>query len=95
MTSCVIAKSMVNNTNQRRTEKYVIPAKRNEKKKQKEATVGHEGNQEIELRDNFVRYGKMATRISIRHLQLVAVEDVDPQFRTPCMQTHLRERVRE
>ena len=95
VTSCVIAKSMVNNTNQRRTEKYVIPAKRNEKKKQKEATIVRKGNQEIELRENFVHCGKMAKHISIGHVQLVAAEEVDPQLRTPCMQTHLHERVRE
>ena len=81
VTPNAVAKSIVSKVNQRNTGKYIVPARRNEKKKQ--AIDAH--------------CSKTVTHISIGHVpvQLVAPEDVEPRFRTPCRQTHLRERTRK
>lgn len=76
MTPNVVAKNIVSEVNQRNTEKYIVPARRNEKEKQ--ATAVHCSNQGVELRE--LHYGKTAAHISIGRVpvQLVAPEDVEP-----------------
>ena len=72
MTPNVVAKSIVSKVNQRNIGKYIVPARRNGKKKQ--ATVVHCSNQGVELRDNFLHCGKTTAHIFIGHVpvQLVA-----------------------
>ena len=95
VTPNVVAKSIVSKVNQRNTRKYIVPARRNGKKKQ--ATVVHCSNQGVELRDHFLHYGKTTAHIFIGDVpvQLVAPDNVEPRFRTPCMQNHLREHTKE
>ena len=69
------AKNIVSKLNQRNSEKYIVPARRYEKKRQ--ATD--------------VLYSKTHISIEHIPVQLVVVEDIKPRFRTPGRETHLGE----
>ncbi|XP_051195928.1 uncharacterized protein At4g26485 [Lolium perenne] len=83
---CAAASDLVKKASQRNTEKYLVRARRNERRKY---DIGvHGTNQADELASSFIRCGKEATNILIGDIpvQLIAPQKFKPTFKTPCLQ---------